>query len=139
MRPGFLLVATLICTPFPSIAQSGVAATYQLSGGYSYLSNSYNGIPGARQQLNGWDASAAFPAWHNLRFKVDVSGYNGTNLGATQRSYFILGGAQYEHKLFRETLFAHALFGDGGFNRNWGPGTHRGSTASFATVLRRWC
>jgi hypothetical protein len=35
----------------------------------------------------------------------------------------------------RERLFAHALFGDGGFNRNWGPNGALAGTASFSTLL----
>ena len=86
--------------------------------------------------MNGWDASAALPAWHGLRFKAAVFKFNGTNLGAPQHAMFIMGGGQYEHYFRREGVFAEALFGDGGLNRNWGPrGESRGNTASFSTLL----
>jgi hypothetical protein len=107
----------------------------ELSSGFSYLSNSFNGVPNSRQPLLGWNASIAFPAWHNLRFKIDVSDYTGENLGAEQRGYFIMGGGQYERRLGRERVFAQALVGDGGLNRNWGAGGALGGTASFAELL----
>ena len=50
------------------------------------LSNSLNGLPGARQALNGEDASVALPGWHGLRVKMDVSHYSGTNLDAKQQA-----------------------------------------------------
>lgn len=115
--------------------QPTTVARWQISGGVVGLSNSFNGVPGEREPLLGWDAAVAFPAWHALRFKVDVSGYNGRNLGASQQSVFILAGAQYEHALGRERLFAQALFGDVRMTRNWGPGGQRGNTASFAALL----
>ena len=77
----------------------------------------------------------AFPSWHDLRFKIDVSGYSGNNLGAPQHVLFIMGGAQYERSVRRERFFAHALFGDGGFNRNWGPNGALAGTASFSNML----
>lgn len=118
-------------------AQTGTTpAPYQFSAGFTALSNSFNGLPGAEQPLLGWNASAAFPAWRNLRFKIDVSAFRGTNLGATQSAYFILGGAQYEHSLGRkERVFAEALVGDGGFNRFWGPQGLPAATASFSELL----
>lgn len=118
-----------------SKAESKAHARFQLYGGYSFLSNSFNGLPGSRQPLNGWDSSIAFGAWHNLRFKIDVSGYLGTNQGASQKSVFILGGAQYNHRFGRESAFVEALAGDGGLPRYWGPQRAPGETASFATVL----
>ncbi len=85
--------------------------------------------------LLGWDSSAEFPAWRNVRFKINVSGTTGENGGASQSSFFVLGGGQYEHALGRERLFAHALVGDMGITRNWGPDSHPGMTASFAALL----
>lgn len=128
------LLASL-CLPFAAHAQTQANAPYEIAGEFSYLTNSYNGLPGSTQPLLGWDASIAFPAWHSLRFVVDVSGYDGTNAGATEQSYLILGGAQYEHSLGRERLFAHALLGDVAMNRHWGPNALPGATASFAEVL----
>jgi hypothetical protein len=116
-------------------AQTEASAPYQISGGYSYLSNSFNGVPGSRQPLQGWNAAVAFPAWHNLRFKIDVFQFTGSNLGAPQHGFFIMAGGQYERTWGRERFFAQALVGEGGLNRNWGAGGSLGDTASFATFL----
>lgn len=115
-------------------AQHAPAARYQLSGGYSYLSNSMNGVPGARHGLNGFNAALAFPGWHNLRFKAEYSSYRGTNLNAPQNVFFLLGGGQYERHVRRETVFGEAMVGDGGINRDWGANRTPGGTASFAAV-----
>jgi hypothetical protein len=139
MTSRLLLPIALLCLAAAIHAQtkarSEAPARFQLYGGYSFLSNSFNGLPGFRQPLNGWDSSIAFPAWHNLRFKIDVSGYLGTNQGASQKSVFILSGAEYSHRFGRESVFAEALAGDGGLPRYWGPQRAPGETASFATVL----
>ena len=132
--PAALAMFALPVLP-PLHAQPETAAPYRISAGFDALTNSFTGRPGAQQPRAGWNASAAFPAWRNLRFKVDVSAFRGTNLGATESAYFILGGAQYEHSLGRERVFAEALVGDGGFNRFWGPEGHPGATASFAELL----
>jgi len=108
---------------------------YLIYGGYSRSSNSFNGVPSSEKPLQGWDASAAFPDWHHLRFKIDVSGLTGTNLNAPQHALFIQGGAQYEREILKERVFVHALFGDVGLNRNWAANGGPGGTASFATVL----
>jgi hypothetical protein len=118
-----------------SSAQSSDSSSYQISGGFSYLSNAINGIPGARQPLLGWEASLATPAWRNMRFKIDYAGYLGNNLGAPQHPYFIVAGGQYDHRLGKEKLFAEALFGNCGLNGNWGANQLPGSSASFATLL----
>lgn len=128
-----LLVLSL--STLASFAQSSDSSSYQIAGGFSYLSNSINGVPGARQPLLGWEASLATPAWRNLRFKIDYSGYLGNNLGAPQHPYFIVAGGQYDHHLGKENLFAEALFGDCGLNGNWGPNGSPGSSASFTTLL----
>jgi len=134
MRP-LLLTSFLILTPLTIAAQSAGPAPYEIFAGYSYLSNSFNGVPGSRQALNGEDASVALPSWHGLRVKIDVTRYAGTNLGANQQALYILGGGQYERTFHRERWFVEALFGDVGMNRDWGPNAHPGMTASFATVF----
>jgi hypothetical protein len=116
-------------------AQSESHSRYQIYGGYTFLSNSFNGVAGAHQPLNGWDAAIAFPPWHHLRFKIDTFDYSGNNLGAPQHALFIMGGGQYERRLKRETLFAEILMGDGGLNHDWGANRIPGETASFSTVL----
>ncbi|HTX75464.1 MAG TPA: acyloxyacyl hydrolase [Terracidiphilus sp.] len=142
MRIRYFLVIALLCLTLPCAAQSGESIPYQVYAGYSYLSNSFNGVPGSRQPLNGWDAALGFAPWHHLRFKLDYSMYRGTNLGAPQNPFLILGGGQYEVSVGRESFFAQALVGEAGLNRNWysanGVGYKNGSTgtnASFAEVL----
>jgi hypothetical protein len=108
---------------------------FQLYGGYAFVSNSPNGLPGERQPMNGWNATFGFPLWRFIRFKVDVSGYRGTNQGAQEDVYYIMGGPQFTRRLGRESVFVEALVGNGGINRYWGPQASPGETASFATVV----
>ncbi len=133
MRSGVLLTLVLISCAPALVAQS--SPPFQIYGGYTRLSNSFNGLPESQNGLNGWDAGVAFPAWHGLRVKVDVSRYSGTNLGAQQHALSIMGGGQYERAFHRETLFVEALFGDVGMNRYWGPNAVAGESASFTTLL----
>lgn len=125
------LIALFCLAPLLHAQMEAPPARYQIYGGYSYLSNTMNGLPGSHQSLNGFDAGVGFPAWRNLRFKIDVTGYSGTNLGAAQHPYFISGGGQYDVHLGRETVFGEGLVGDGGINRFWGPKGVPGETASF--------
>ena len=107
----------------------------QIFGGYSFLSNSLNGVTGSHHPLNGWDTSVAFSQWHNIRFKVDFAGYRGTNLGTPQSTYSILGGAQFSKRIGRETLFADGLAGDGGANLHWPGPALTGQTVSFVSFV----
>jgi hypothetical protein len=130
-----LPLLALLCS-FPILqTQAEAPARYQVYGGYTFLSNSFNGIPGARQPLNGWDASLAFPPWHALRFKIDTYAYSGTNLGAPQKPYFIMAGGQYGRRLRRESVFVEALVGDAGINADWGPNRTKAATATFVTLV----
>lgn len=131
----FLLGLALLNGPLIVAAQETAPAHHQLYAGYTLLSNSVNGVPGARQPLNGYDASFSLGYWHGLRFKAETFGYRGTNLGASQNAMFILGGAQFDRHLGRETLFVEGLAGDLGMNRNWGANQTAGETASFASLL----
>jgi hypothetical protein len=136
MLPRFVSLIALLClSPLLHAQNQEPPARFQVHGGYAYLSNSINGVPGSQQGLNGWDASVAFPSWHNLRFKIDVSGYTGTNLGAPQHPYFIQGGAEYSRRLGRETVFVEGMGGDGGINKNWGAKATAGETASFVSLV----
>jgi hypothetical protein len=128
-------IISLLCLPLIAHAQTEAPGRYQVYGGYAFLSNTFNGVPESRQPLNGWDAAVAVPPWHHLRFRADFLGYGGNNLGAPQHAFFILGGGQYDVRLGRETVFAEALVGDGGLNRNWGAKQITGETASFSSVL----
>ena len=134
LRP--IAFAVLACAAAVVSAQERPLPRYQLYGGYSYLSNSYNGVPGARKSLNGWDSSLAFSSWHGLRFKLDVASYLGTNTGASQNSLMILAGAQYTVRLGRESLFVEGLAGNADIpNRYWGPNKLPGTDSSFASLL----
>src|ERR1019366_6767339 len=99
----------LLCLSFVVHAQSQAPARYQIYGGYAFLSNSLNGVPGSHQPLNGFEGAVAFPSWHRLRFKVDTFAYRGTNLGAPQHPYFFAGGGQYTWRIGRESVFAEVL------------------------------
>jgi len=116
-------------------AEFQVHSRFQIYGGYAFLSNSFNGLPGARQPLNGWAGSISVPGHHDLHFRFEASGYRGTNQRASQNSTFILGGPQLFHRFGREAAFVEALLGDGGLPRYWGPNGAPGETASFAAVL----
>ena len=130
----FSLIA-LLCLTATLQAQQEKPARHQIFGGYSYLSNSLNGVAGSHQGLNGWDSSIAFSQWHNIRFKIDVAGYFGTNLGAPQTTYSILGGAQFSKRIGRETIFADGLAGDGGAEKNWPANNALGQTVSFVSLV----
>jgi hypothetical protein len=130
----FLLLA-LLCLSCSLRARSETQARYQIYGGYTFLSNSINGVPGSRQPLNGWDGSVAFPPWRSLRFKIEAFGYRGSNLGAPQNPLFILAGGQYTWRVRREAVFVEGLMGDCGLNKNWGASQTIGQTASFSTLV----
>jgi len=142
MRTQSLLLLALFSASAGGVAQTRPSPPLQVYAGYSWLSNSFNGVPGARQPLNGWNAGVAFQQWHHLRFKLDYSMYRGTNLGAPQHAFFLLGGGQYGVALHRERFFAQALVGEGGLNGTWfkanSDGYKNGNTgmiASFAEYL----
>jgi hypothetical protein len=135
MPPRLFAIFALLCLLPVLRAQSEAPARHEVYGGYTYLSNTFNGVPGSQQSLNGWDASLAFPSWHRLRFKIDTYGYRGTNLGAPQHALFIVAGGQYTWRFHRESIFGEALFGDVGLNHNWGPNQALGATASFAMLF----
>jgi opacity protein-like surface antigen len=135
MRARLFTLFALSFYPVALTAQVEPSATYQIFGGFTSLSDSFNGVPGARQPLLGWQAAVAFPAWHHLRPKLDYSAFHGTNLGAPQHAFSIMAGGEYEHDAGRERLFAEALFGDVGLNQNWGANGLPGGTASFSTFF----
>jgi hypothetical protein len=141
MRIHYLLLLALGCSA-SAVAQTETSPPFQIYGEYSWLSNSFNGVSGARQPLNGWNAGAAFPQWHHLRFKLDYSMYRGINLGDPQHAFLILGGGQYEATFHRERFYAQALVGEGGLNGAWfNPSISQykngntGTIASFAEDL----
>lgn len=135
MRWRLACVAALLVSAPVSYCQTNVASRYQLFGGYSFLSNSLNGVSGQQQPLNGWDVGFAIPPWHDLRFKLSAFGYRGTSQGALEHPYFIMGGGQYGRTFWRESAFVEALAGEGNVNMNWGAGGAVGDTASFSAIL----
>jgi hypothetical protein len=124
-----------LCLTLTVHAQSDDHARHQLYGGYTFLSNSLNGLSGSHQPLNGWNVSFAFPSWKDLRFKFDVSGYRGTNLGAPQQPFYVLGGGQYDIRLKKATLYVDGLAGEAGANKTWGPNNTVATSASFAAFF----
>jgi hypothetical protein len=135
MPSRFLPLIALLCLSPLLAAQKEAAPRYQIYGGYSYLSNSLNGVTGSHHSLNGFDGSIAFPPWHKLRFKIDTTAYFGTNLGAPQHPYFIMGGGEYTWRLGREAVFVDGLVGTGGASKTWAENTGGlGQTASFVSL-----
>jgi hypothetical protein len=47
MASRLLLPVALLCLSCTGYAQSDFAGRYQLYGGYTFLSNSFNGVPGS--------------------------------------------------------------------------------------------
>ena len=86
MSSRFFSIIALLSLASVLHAQVEKPTRFQLYGGYSFLSNSLNGVPGSHQGLNGWEGAMEFPSWHGLRFKVDVSGFSGTNFFMRGRS-----------------------------------------------------
>ena len=128
-------IVLLFSFSFSLFAQTEPRTRYEIYGGYALLSNSFNGVPGSRKTLNGWDASFGFPEWHNLRFKIESFEFIGSNLGAKQHGFFFMGGGQYTLHLRKEAIFVEALAGDGGLNKYWGENQSPGMTASFSSIL----
>jgi hypothetical protein len=135
MRVPTLPLIALLISPLILCAQPEKPAPFQIYGGFAYFSNSFNGVPGSQHPLSGWDSAVALPSWHNLRLKVEASGYYGNNLGGPQRAISVLTGLQYEWSLSKERLFVEALVGNVGLNRNWGANGSPGGTSSFAELL----
>jgi hypothetical protein len=134
MPSRFFSLIALVCF-LPALhaqSHSETPAKFQVYGGYSLLSNSLNGVPGSHHPLNGFDASIAFNSWHRFRFKIDTSGYVGSNLGSPQHPYFLLGGAQYTIHIRKEAIFLEGLGGTGGASKSWPANGAIGQTASFA-------
>jgi hypothetical protein len=116
-------------------AESPAQERYQVYGGYNYLSNSFNGVPGARQGLSGWDVAGEFPEYRGIRFALHTFGYRGTNQGVPQDAMFIMAGAQFARHFGRERAFLEGLAGNGNLNQNWAPGGVRGEVNAFSAVL----
>jgi hypothetical protein len=135
MSSGLRWCAALLFCAATLNAQTDFSSRYQLYGGYSFLSNSLNGVSGATQPLSGYEIAFAIPPWHDLRFKINMFQYRGTNQGALEHPYFILGGAQYGRNFGREYLFVEGLLGEGGVNQNWGANNTIGQTASIGAEI----
>jgi hypothetical protein len=129
-----LLLLLILCLPLGLAKAQTASAPYQLSGSFNVLSNSFNGLPGYTQPLLGWSVSAAFPPWHNLRFVLDYTSFQGSNAGAPEHAQFPTGGVQYSHLLGRESIFAKALLGEGWMNTNWAANTKAIGTLGTITT-----
>jgi hypothetical protein len=94
-----------------------------------------NGVSGSGQPLNGYEVAFAIPPWHNLRYKMSVFQFRGTNLGAVEHPYFVMAGGQYGRNFGRESAFVEALAGVGNVNQDWGANKTIGDSASFSAIL----
>ena len=135
MQSGLRWCAGLLLLAATLHAQTDLSKRYQFYGGYSFLSNSLNGVSGSTQPLNGYEIAFAIPPWHNLRYKMNLFQYHGTNLGATESPYFVLAGGQFGKNFGREAAFVEAMAGIGIVNANWGANNTIGDTASFSALL----
>lgn len=135
----FLCSVLAFCIVAPGLQaqenQQKWQSLYELYGGYSMLSNSPNGVKGARQPLNGFEAELAMLRWHGLRFKVATTDYRGTNLNAKQDLLFLTAGGEYDHRMGREVGFLEALMGNVAINKNWMQNGVPGQTASFLGII----
>ena len=133
-----IVIVALLCSSAVAAAQEPSSPSIQIYGGYSWLSNSFNGVPGSQKALNGWNAGVVFPPWRHLRFKIDYSMYRGTNSGDPQHAFFIMGGGQYEAMVHRERIYAEALVGEGGLKGTWfkadATGYKNGNTGTTASL-----
>ncbi len=135
MRSGLRWCAGLLFLAATLHAQSDFSRRYELYGGYSFLSNSLDGVSGSQHPLNGYEIAFAIPPWHSLRYKMSLSQYHGTDLGATENPYFVLSGGQYGKHFGKEYAFVEAMAGIGIANANWGANNTIGNTASFSAML----
>lgn len=108
---------------------------YQIFGGFSFLSNSLNGVSGHQHPLSGWDTSFAIRPWHGLRFKLAAFGYRGVSQGGFEHPYFVMGGGQFGRNFGWEQVFVEALAGVGNVNKNWGANGTTGDSASFSAIV----
>jgi len=129
------IAAIIFCISAVAYAETPAQERYQVYGGYTYLSNSFNGVPGATQGLSGWDAAGEFPEYHGIRFAMDTFRYSGTNQGVPQKAMFIMAGAQFSRRIGRERAFLEGLAGNGNINEYWAPGGKRGEVNAFSAVL----
>lgn len=129
-------IVFLVCcwTSVSSAQQQPQPFFYNLSGGYSVLSNSPNGVRGSRQPLNGFAASLGMLPWRGWKLRADAADYRGTNLNAQEHLLFLLGGGEYGRRLRRETAFADALLGAVNVNRQWMQNGEAGQTTSLLCV-----
>jgi hypothetical protein len=125
----------LACMAPAARAQQTQPFFYKLSTGYSLLSNSPNGVRGARQPLSGFEAALGMFPWRGWDLKADVAHYQGRNLNANEHLLFLLGGGEYESHVRREGVFGEALLGAVNANRNWMQNGEAGQTTSLACVV----
>lgn len=128
--------ASMLCAQAVGPTEANRAKQYEVFGGYSFLSNSFNGHSSAtsHQPLNGLDISVAARAGRGVSLKADASGFYGTSLGSPQGPIFVLGGLQYLAPVGREAVFVEGMLGYGHLNQSaWGGATPI-QTSTFAWV-----
>lgn len=135
MPSRLIYLALIVLFSTAVFAESPLPERYQVYGGYTYLSNSFNGVPGATQGMNGFDVAGEFPQYHGVRFALDTFRYSGTNQGVPEKALFIMAGAQFSHRFGRERAFLEGLAGNGNINEYWAPGGKRGEANAFSGAL----
>ena len=137
MRKFYLLLLALACPLIHASDAGRLPPPFEIYAGYSRLSNSFNGVPGSHQPLNGMYAGIAFPEWRHLRIKLDYSLYRGSNLGDPQNAFFIMSGGQYGGTFHRERFYVEAMAGEGALNGTWfstdNAGFKNGNTGTIAS------
>lgn len=108
----FLCACSFLGSPV-AFAQQG-----EVYGGYSYVDIDTNGLA-ARQNANGWEASASWRLWKGLAAEGDFSGYYKTynsaailpaapTITVSVSDYFYGGGPRFNFR----PIFVHALVGN---------------------------
>lgn len=135
MRKHILCCCLLLCLPIVAKAQSQHDTSYQIYGGYTSLSNSFNGLPGKQHPLNAWEVTAGLPERHGIRFIVDYMSFYGKNQQAPQRGLMVQAGVQYERHIGREGIFVQGMVGEADLNHNWYNNGGNVTTASSTEFL----
>lgn len=104
-----LLVAVGVCSI--CILAGPAHAQVEIFGGYSYLRPSINFAGStAHPNLNGWEVTGVYNAYHWVGIAADFSGHYGTVDGVNTHINTYLFGPQIRLRT-RVSPFAHALFG----------------------------
>ena len=121
----------ILCLPLWVGEAQTATAPHQLSGGFSALSNSFNGVPGCGSRCSAGTRLPPSPHGIISASLLDYANYQGTNLGLPQHGHFATAGSQYSHRIGRESIFGKMLFGEGWLNKDWAANGAAGTLASF--------